>query len=168
MTFVNVFELSKTLYYLFIYCMSIFYSLSVGPWYFPGTPSPSHQVKLLMFLLLVMFFRKLLIGLFMVFRSSPPRSSQLLLAWDQFLDSPTNSKHTFFKINSQSIGWFLPWQTSEFSSEYRNPNEIHKKMEYRSIMSIVIITYRAKTHNASGTVAERATEENQFCLSYEN
>lgn len=157
MTFLNVF-------FFFFFCLSIFYSLSVGAWYFPGTPSPSHQVKLLMFPLLVMFFRKHLIGLFMVFRSSPPRSPQLLLAWDQFLDSPTNSKHTFLKTNSHSIGRFLPWQTSEFSSEYRNPNEIHKK----SIMSIVIITYRAKTHNAAGTVAERATEENQFCLSYEN
>lgn len=151
-----------------MFCVSVFYSLKAGPWYFPGTPSPSHQVKLLMFLSLVMFIRNILIGLFIIFRSSPPRSPQLLLAWDQVLDSPTNSKRTFLKTNSHSLGKFLPGQASDFSGEHRNPTEIHKKTAVWSNMSIVIIIYRAKTHSAAGTVAGAATEQNQFCLSYGN
>lgn len=145
-----------------MFCLSIIDLLMAGPWKSPRTPSPSHQVKLLRFLLLV-FIRKFLTGLSISFRSSPPRFPQLLLAWDQVWESPTNSKQTFLNINSHIVERLLPGQASDFSSRYRNPNEIHKKTAARSNTSMVIIIF-----SATGAVAGTATEQDQFYLSHGN
>ena len=120
--------------------MCVFYWPPLGS---PWTPSPSHHVKLLVFLCLVTFFRRSLIGLFISFRSSPPLVSQLFLAWDQVFNSSTNSKQTSLKTRSH--------RAPDSTGERRNPAEIHKKTEARSRMSMVIEMYRTKGRNGEGT-----------------
>lgn len=140
-----------------------------GPWFSPSTTSPSHQVKLLIFLALVMFFRKIWTGLFITFRSCPPCFSQQLLASDQLLAPPTNSKQTFLKANSHMAGTPLPGQASDFSGKNRNPAEIHKKTVARSNMStVIIIMRRAKAHSAAGVVVGAATGQDHFRLPHGN
>lgn len=141
-----------------------------GPWFSTSTTSPSHQVKLLIFLALVIFFKKIWIGLFINFRSCPPRFSQQLLASDQLWAPPTNSKQTFLKANSQSAGTPLPGQASDFSGKKRNPAEINKKTAARSNMStvIIIIMCRAKAHSAAGVVVGAATGQDYFRLPHGN
>lgn len=130
-------------------------------------PVPSHQVNLLIFLSTVMLFSMIFIGLVMSFRSFPPLMSQLSLAWDQVLDSQTNSKQTFLKTNSHISGKLLPEQTSDLSCENKTPNETHKKPNRRKV-SMVNVIYKANTHNAAGTVGGRRSEQAQFCLPHGN
>lgn len=127
---------------------------------FPRTSPPSHQVKLLVALLLVMFLRKFFVWLLMMFRSTPPCLSQLLLAFLQVFNSPTKSKHTLLLRKSHRTRKLLLWQACDFSSVQSIPTEMPKKTVVCGNMSVVNRMCRAKTHSAAGTVAASATEQN--------
>lgn len=101
------------------------------------------------------------------FSSSPPRLSQLLLAWDQVFNPQINSKQTFLKINAHSEELSVPGQDSGISGNNINPTRIHKNTDFRISRSIVIM-FRAQEHSAAETVAERANEQGDFCLSHGN
>lgn len=134
----------------------------------PWTCSASHHVKLSLFLPMLTFLSKFLMGLFITFRSFPPRLSQSSLAWNQVFESSANSKQTFSKTKSQMVRNSLSWQDSGFSGKQRNPAEIHKNTKVWSNMSTVIIMHRAKAHSDLGAEAGRANEQVHFRPSHGN